>query len=301
VGIVAVLWVGMSSSAWGETFIRVITQRAHVRTGPGASFRSMFVAERGTVLGVRERGTKGYWFRVELEDGTSGWIFGEQVIPFEVVDEEEPGFFVRMGRAVRRAILGPTPLPDANVELSFSAGALGGEGLFLFRPAWLIDSYFALEGFAGESPRKQETLLIAGLGWTLRLAPGAAIGPYLHAGAGVGHFDPKEDAFTLEPRTLMTVSAGGGFEITLKKRITLRLDFRNWTFFDENEAALLFSFSLVGCGRYAVRPNEKEHLADRTMQFDPDAQETNADDHVLANREGSSGGRGTGGGGCGCN
>ena len=35
--------------------------------------------------------------------------------------------------------------------------------------------------------------------------------------------------------------------------------------------------------------------------FDPDSQETNADEHVLSNREGSSGGRGTGGGGCGCN
>jgi len=37
------------------------------------------------------------------------------------------------------------------------------------------------------------------------------------------------------------------------------------------------------------------------MQFDQDGQETNADEHVLSNREGSSGGRGTGGGGCGCN
>jgi hypothetical protein len=57
----------------------------------------------------------------------------------------------------------------------------------------------------------------------------------------------------------------------------------------------------AGCGRHAVRPNEKEHLADRTMRFDSDAQETSADEHVLSNREGSAGGRGAGGGGCGCN
>ena len=69
---------------------------------------------------------------IVCEDGTTGWIFGEQVIPFEVVDEEEPGVFTRMGRGIRRAILGPSPLPYADVELSFSAGALGGEGLFLF-------------------------------------------------------------------------------------------------------------------------------------------------------------------------
>jgi hypothetical protein len=64
---------------------------------------------------------------------------------------------------------------------------------------------------------------------------------------------------------------------------------------------LLLAAALPGCGRFAVRPSEKEHLADRTMRPDADGQERAADDHVLSNREGSAGGRGTGGGGCGCN
>lgn len=55
------------------------------------------------------------------------------------------------------------------------------------------------------------------------------------------------------------------------------------------------------CGKQAVRASEKEFLADRIMQFDSDGQETAAEEHILSNREGSSGGRGTGGGGCGCN
>ena len=58
---------------------------------------------------------------------------------------------------------------------------------------------------------------------------------------------------------------------------------------------------LAGCGRFAVRPNEKEHLADRTMQFGADGQESASDEHILSNREGSSGGSGSSGGGCGCN
>jgi hypothetical protein len=57
----------------------------------------------------------------------------------------------------------------------------------------------------------------------------------------------------------------------------------------------------AGCGRWAVRPNEKEHLADRTMRFDSDSQESASDDHILESREGAAGGRGTGAGGCGCN
>jgi hypothetical protein len=63
----------------------------------------------------------------------------------------------------------------------------------------------------------------------------------------------------------------------------------------------LLGCSAAGCGRFAVRASEKEHLADRTMRFDADSHEAAADEHVLSNREGAAGGRGTGGGGCGCN
>lgn len=55
------------------------------------------------------------------------------------------------------------------------------------------------------------------------------------------------------------------------------------------------------CGKSAVRASEKEFLADRIMRFDSDKQETAADRHVISNREGAAGGKGTGGGGCGCN
>lgn len=71
--------------------------------------------------------------------------------------------------------------------------------------------------------------------------------------------------------------------------------FRNWLI------ALAFAGTLAGCGRHAVRASEKEHLADRVMQFDEDSSEAEADEHVLTNREGAAGGRGTKGGGCGCN
>ncbi len=75
-----------------------------------------------------------------------------------------------------------------------------------------------------------------------------------------------------------------------------------------NIRLLIFSVSLSlialcisGCGRYAVRPNEKEHLADRIMRGDSDPQENVIDAHVMSNREGSIGGSGAGAGGCGCN
>jgi len=73
------------------------------------------------------------------------------------------------------------------------------------------------------------------------------------------------------------------------------------SFFSKLFLLCALALFLVACGRNAVRATEKEFLADRIMIFDEDSQEASADSHVLSNREGSIGGRGTGGGGCGCN
>jgi MYXO-CTERM domain-containing protein len=50
-----------------------------------------------------------------------------------------------------------------------------------------------------------------------------------------------------------------------------------------------------------VRPWQKEKLAKRIMLVRPDADEDRLDLHMLESREGSEGGFGTSGGGCGCN
>ena len=66
-------------------------------------------------------------------------------------------------------------------------------------------------------------------------------------------------------------------------------------------AISLSALCASGCGRYAVRPDEKEFLADRIMQPDYDALDSAVEEHTLSNREGAQGGNGAGGGGCGCN
>jgi Domain of unknown function (DUF4266) len=50
-----------------------------------------------------------------------------------------------------------------------------------------------------------------------------------------------------------------------------------------------------------VRPAERAVLADPTMQFDGEPHHTAALHHAVDNREGSIGGNGVSGGGCGCN
>jgi hypothetical protein len=234
--LVVLALVCASGAARAEAYLRVIAQRASVYSGPGAGYRELAIVERNQVFQVIERGTRDYWFKIELDDGTYGWIVGDMVFPFEVGENEEPGAFTRMGRAIKRAILGPSPVPYAKVGLAASAGILDGEGVFLLRPSWIVDPYWAIEGFAGLSPRSEKDVYLGGLAFVLRLAPGAVIGPYASLGAGAAHISPKADNYVDPRETLMALGAGGGLEITLKKQITVRLDARNWTLFNENHS-----------------------------------------------------------------
>jgi len=235
--LVAALVIGAwSSRADAEAYLRVIAQQAPVHSGPGTGYRVVANAARNQVYEVVERGTNGYWFKIELDDGTTGWIVGDVVYPFEVGEEEQPGVFTRMGRAIKRAILGPSPVPYANGGLSFSAGLLQNEGVYILRPSWIIDPYWALEGFAGLSPRSEKDVYLGGLAFVLRLAPGAVLGPYASIGLGVAHISPKADNYVDPRENLMALGAGGGLEITFKKQITLRLDARNWSLFNQNHS-----------------------------------------------------------------
>lgn len=64
-------------------------------------------------------------------------------------------------------------------------------------------------------------------------------------------------------------------------------------------AAVLALAATSGCAH--VRPRQREALARRNMTFAPDPAEDELDLHMQESREGSSGGYGSSGGGCGCN
>jgi hypothetical protein len=64
---------------------------------------------------------------------------------------------------------------------------------------------------------------------------------------------------------------------------------------------LIAGSSLAGCANLGVKPWEREVLARDDMQLDAQPLDTAIDDHIYFSKEGTSGGRGFGGGGCGCN
>jgi len=65
--------------------------------------------------------------------------------------------------------------------------------------------------------------------------------------------------------------------------------------------ALLALLSAAGCSSLGVEPWDRDILAREEMQLVVDPIEAATDDHIYFSKEASSGGRGFGGGGCGCN
>lgn len=64
---------------------------------------------------------------------------------------------------------------------------------------------------------------------------------------------------------------------------------------------LVIVSSLGGCASIGVRAWQRDILARPEMQLDNQVNEHAIDDHVYFSKEAASGGRGFGGGGCGCN
>jgi hypothetical protein len=65
--------------------------------------------------------------------------------------------------------------------------------------------------------------------------------------------------------------------------------------------ALLASVFLAGCSQLGVKAYERGLLAKESMLLTSDPIEAGLDEHIYFSKEASSGGRGFGGGGCGCN
>ena len=66
-------------------------------------------------------------------------------------------------------------------------------------------------------------------------------------------------------------------------------------------ATLLLTALSSGCSSMGVDAWDRDILAKDEMQLTTDAIEAATDDHIYFSKEASSGGRGFGGGGCGCN
>jgi Bacterial SH3 domain len=240
--LIAAVMSAATARAEDQALVRVVAEEATIRTGPGFAFRAIHRARVGEVLTVIGRATHDHWFRVELPDGTYGWILGDQVFPLDVDTSAAvrgPSIWKRMGNAM----FSPSPLMLENVSFAFSAGILGGDGMFMFRPSWLLAPHVSVEGFVGETVGNQIDVIYAGGGFNAFLFASSPVTPFVGAATGGAFGRKKADQFTGETGRFNMVNVGGGLIMSLKKRLTLRGDVRHYVLFDANHTQRIQEYS----------------------------------------------------------
>jgi hypothetical protein len=240
--VLAVLLAASTARADDQALVRVIAEAASVRTGPGFGYRVVYRANQGEVLTAIGRATHDHWFRVELPDGTYGWILGDEVFPLDVdmaAAHRGPSVWKRMGHAV----FSPSPFMAENVTFTFSAGVLGGDGMFLFRPAVLLAPHVSLEAFVGETVGNQADVIYTGGGFNAYLFPSSPVTPFVGGAAGGAFGRKKADQFAIRTGNYSMVNVGGGLVMSLKKRITLRGDVRRYVIFNANHTQSIEEYS----------------------------------------------------------
>ncbi|MFI5306559.1 MAG: SH3 domain-containing protein [Polyangiales bacterium] len=224
---VVVMLAALPSRGWAapEPHARVIVEQATVRAGPGLGFRSVYAAHRDEVFPIHARSTQGYWFQIELPDGTRGWIMGDAVYTIEIGEERSHG-----GRFLPW-LFAPPPLPGAHGEIAITAGMLAGGGMLAVRPAWLLDPAFGFELNAAAAVASGGRLLLATAGPIVNVFPQSPLVPFATVQGGVTASSPNADSFLLKSGGIATIDAGIGLRIGFRYRLTLRLEARSYVFF----------------------------------------------------------------------
>lgn len=246
--LLAQVWAGGSARAADEevrdadAVARVTSSSSELRAGPGLSYRVIHHAVRGDTFLVQGREPTGFWLRVYLVDGRTAYLLGDTADM--VLSSDLDG-----SPSARPGVFAPPPLETAWGGMSMGGGLFDRGGYAELKPAFVVNSSLSIEPYVGLAMSTSGRSLLYGAAGTLNLTPDWAIAPYLSVGGGGFTRLPNEDAFALRRQTLLHVRAGGGLLVSLRFRITLRLEAHNVVAFDADAYDNAQSY-LAGLGSY---------------------------------------------------
>ncbi len=234
-----------------EAFARIVVDSAVLRTGPGVSYRVIYVSHRGETFALDGRPGVGFWLRVRFADGRTAYVLGDEVQAFAVI----PG---DLGAPSRPGIFAPPPLLGARgglalvggvLSIPVATGAVQRFGYVEARPSLVLHETVAIEGFVGDGLTSEGAQLLYGAGVTVYLAPRWVVSPFVGLFAGGLSVVPNPDSFVLKSQDLYLARAGGGVLFALRNRILVRIEATNLSLFSAESYKNAQTYS-VGLGVY---------------------------------------------------
>ena len=225
-----------------DAFARVIVAETELRAGPGVAHRVLYRAHRGETFLIQVRETSGFWLQVVMADGRIGYVLGDTVEAVAVSEDakdapSKPGFFA------------PPALQEAHGGFSLMGGVYDRDGYVELKPAYVLAPAIALEPFIGLSLKSDSRRMVYGLAGTLNLAPDWAVAPFVTIGFGGMHETPKDDQDVRASRNWFQARAGGGLLVSLRFRVSFRLEASNMVLYTEDAYQNVQTY-IAGLGTY---------------------------------------------------
>jgi hypothetical protein len=171
-------------------------------------------------------------------------VLGDNVEPVSATEDSaessrKPGFFA------------PPALQDAHAGFAMMAGMYDVKsarvGYTELRPAWVIAPTISFEPYVGLALHSDSRRIIYGAAGTFIPLP-FRFAPFMNIGGGGVYEDPK-DEFVRPTRKWFHLRVGAGFLVTLRYRVSIRIEASHFVMFQEDDYTHTQSV-IAGLGTY---------------------------------------------------
>ena len=208
-----------------EFRVRIADPFIELHTGPGSGYPIFHVIDRGEEVRIIRRKTS--WFRIETDDGLSGWASREQM----------------------RLTLTPSGEQLQLVELDtedfaqrkWAVGVTGGQfedtPVFTFFTAYSFSENLAAEVHLGQSigSRSSSTFLKGNL--VMQPLPDLRYSPYLTLGIGKIEVSPNSDLIAVEDEVNTMAQFGLGLQTYLSRSFLFRIEANEYVIFSSSSTS----------------------------------------------------------------
>ena len=219
--------------------VRVADPFIELHTGPGSGYPIFYVVDRGTEVRILRRKTD--WFRIETDDGKSGWASRDQMqrtlLPsgeeLTITDNTEDDF------VSRRWVVG------------FTGGEFESAPVFTVFSAYSFTENLTGEVHYGQSVGDASSATFWKANLVMQPLPDLKYSPYMTLGIGKIEVTPSTTLIVPEDDTNTMAQFGLGFQRYVSRSFLLRFEANEYVIFsssrtsDDNEEVSEWKFGFA--------------------------------------------------------
>ncbi len=203
--------------------VRIADPFLELRTGPAAGYPVFHVVDRGAEVTILRRKTN--WFRIETDDGKSGWASRDQMRQTLLPD----------GEKLAIADLGVDDFLRRDRVLGFTTGEFEAAPVFTIFGAWSFTENLAGEMHFGQSVGNKSSSQFFKGNLVMQPMPEWEYSPYLTLGMGRIRVDPGATLIVTDEKENSFAQFGLGVQTYISRSFLFRFEVNEYVIFSTSD------------------------------------------------------------------